>query len=116
MKKEIAEQWVAILRSGMVEQATGRLEDTAGSMCCLGVLSAMAEAEGICRRREVHNHGYSYDTAETVLPPAVVVWAEVSSNDGGRGHNRKTLTRLNDNGGLSFSEIADIIEKEWESL
>lgn len=116
MKKEIAEQWVAILRSGMVGQATGRLEDTAGDMCCLGVLSAMAEAEGICQRREDYNQGYSYDSAETALPPAVVAWAEMRSNDGERGHNKKTLTRLNDSGGLSFSEIADIIEKEWESL
>ena len=42
MKKEIAEKWVAKLRSGEIKQGTGFLRRSTGERCCLGVLCDMA--------------------------------------------------------------------------
>lgn len=53
MKKEIADKWVAALRSGNYKQTTGMLNRNNESFCCLGVLCEIAIKDGV--ELEKHN-------------------------------------------------------------
>lgn len=109
MKKEVAKKWVDALRSGNYLQAHGRIRDKCPvggyRYCCLGVLTKLAEDEGI----EVP----SWYT--TLLPKTVQKWAEMDGNPmlkspEGEHELSKSAIRLNDQMQLSFLEIADWIE------
>lgn len=50
-----------------------------------------------------------------VLPEAVMLWAEMSYNDG-RTSSTPPITVLNDDENRSFAEIANHIERIWETL
>ncbi len=105
MKKEIAEKWIAALKSGKYQQTIGYLcmneeftQDISGSSpatykpchCCLGVLCEIAIEEGL----EITKHSsfklfngtdslsFSYDNEKWVLPDAVQAWSGMLSNDG----------------------------------
>lgn len=118
MKKEIAEKWIKALRSGEYEQGQGCLSE-GGKYCCLGVLCEILNVpktidEGtMTARYSGYTLGLPVEVRELsgissldgVLPRQYVVGFEVV----------QTLAGLNDIG-MSFNEIADIIEKEWENL
>lgn len=123
MRKDIAERWVAALRSGVYPQTTGHLRDKANgvdSYCCLGVLCDLHskscptgswDGVGYCtkvRGKQRYNTEFDVPTAE------VVRWAELSEANptmtGG------TIAELNDNAGKTFDELADLIEASWESM
>lgn len=121
MKKEIADKWVAALRSGKYVQGTESLRDN-GKHCCLGVLAELYNSE--------HDDKCPIDIL-TVLDDDVAAWADTRIGGDGthckageRGPNKFPLWRLNDgssvfNGNVehhTFAEIADIIEAEWETL
>lgn len=134
MNKQVKDIWVKALRSSDYTQ--GRLflhlaetKHTPESFCCLGVLCDLSlknsslpiirtvnEEEGIVR----------YDRSSEGLPLSVMSWAELKfSNpdvtvvdDSKEWHQKSkttSLAELND-GGASFSKIADIIEKNWEDM
>ena len=133
MKKEIADQWVAALRSGRYSQGDGALskeDDFGRTFCCLGVLCDLSRASGVgewfdrdvlglfsfeCNNQKSH--------ALDVPPEPVQQWAGLSggnpevpgTGDTDAGRSPLSLAELND-GGRSFAEIADLIEKHWESL
>lgn len=136
MNPEIKRQWVDALRSGEYEQGYGQLRvlsDAVGdppsySYCCLGVLCDLAAKAGVGRWQhidfyQIPPHGeYKEDT---VLPYAVRQWAGIDDEGGGKHdytvtdptdgtekrYRDQNLIFLNDEAGLDFNQIADIIER-----
>lgn len=111
MRKEVKEKWVTALRSGEYEQGDGQLcieyggTDRKPCFCCLGVLTELAVKEGVVNW---------YDPEMGFAPPRVGEWAGLPE-----GLPEKTigslslqefLAGMNDDG-VSFSEIADWIER-----
>lgn len=89
---EFKEKWVAALRSGEFKQGRGALYKN-GKYCCLGVADKI--------------EGYEPDARDSILKhhenvPEII-----------RGDTELTarLATMNDEGGKSFSEIADYIEQ-----
>lgn len=122
MKKEIADLWVAALRSGEYTQGQHRLEtiDADGSrFCCLGVLCQLAIANGVEVIREVElnadlDERASYNGVYAVPDETVIEWAGMKTrNPSFDGANN--LVDLNDSG-KTFEEIADVIEQNWSTL
>ena len=114
MKKSIMKKWVTVLRSGEFKQIQGKLETDKGN-CCLGVLCNLALVEGICDF-SMHNDFYisnMFDNVSGVLPGSVLKWSNVKHECGKFG--KRSLVRMND-GGSTFLEIADAIEKNYKKL
>ncbi len=112
MKQEIAKQWVAALRSGQYRQGTGRLR-TDNKFCCLGVLCNLhAQAHPGIAATQTDPNRYLNQSEE--LPTKVMKWAGMRSACG-NFHTPRTLATIND-WGTSFSELADVIEQNWEKL
>ena len=112
MKKEIADKWVAALRSGKYKQGRGKLRHE-DNFCCLGVLCEIS--------------GLHYDDNQIWLPIEIADWAGMKFRNGilntesYYGYNsinsdESCLTNINDSGKYTFNDIADIIEKNWEKL
>lgn len=130
MKQEIAVEWVKNLRSGKYKQTTnGALKDDIG-FCCLGVLCDMSAEAGQGQWLDFVGQSKSFrcssapDSSSTILPEPVQDWAGMRDATGDLGEleyicveNRAfaNLTEANDDG-LSFSNIADYIEKNWEKF
>jgi len=127
MNSEIKAQWIAALESGEYKQCRNSLtkvseDGTTQGHCCLGVLTELAVAAGITTRvgvSESHSVQYSddneYDGHTTALPPlSVQRWAELSDNNPIVKLNAvpHALAELNDEIGLSFPEIADLIREQ----
>ena len=94
MDQELKAKWVLALRSGKYRQAQRALIDAAGGLCCLGVLQVVCTGE----------------------KPSSEQWGEGNQcpeliRDELRVSIQNTLARMND-GGKTFTEIADYIEKE----
>lgn len=111
MNPEIKSKWVTALRSGEYKQGRGMLHDTeVDAYCCLGVLCDLAAESGVPVKREVS--GYRrfelFDGLDAVLPPSVKHWAGLDRHSPRVGHI--SLAARND-GGSTFSEIADLIEE-----
>jgi hypothetical protein len=101
MKAETKEKWVAALRSGEYQQCAGVLQDISGANCCLGVLCRVMGAQ-IDEYRTFHwkdSRGYA------CLPRALE--QEIGLSD----RVMSELTRMNDNGGKSFNDIASYIAR-----
>ena len=118
MNPEIKAKWVEALRSGEYEQGENSLLH-GGRYCCLGVLASLATAAGVC---SVRGYGYSvlFDGYSAFLPESVASWAglpstdpevSVACDDTDPEDWPLTLTGANDLG-MTFAEIADIIEEE----
>ena len=130
MKKEIAEKWVRLLRSGDFQQTYGRLRrdqefeavvsasNEPRGHCCLGVLCELAKGEGAIE---------GYVGSEIFLPMDVAAWAgtngynpallfpvEESAWAGVEGELQ--LAELNDSKEWDFGRIADLIEERWEEI
>lgn len=116
MNKVIADKWIKALRSGKYKQGTGRLRDD-NQFCCLGVLCDISKKG---KWNKTH-YKIGNNVSVAMLPKEVANWAEMKSTDGsfelkGEYDKSKKLWSLNDNLGESFTQIAFIIEKEWENL
>ena len=126
MNIEIKEKWIAALKSGEFEQATGKLRAEVGDRswdqnqceyvvretggyCCLGVLQDVYQKE---TGNEAVHPWYSSFPGHDVLD-----WAgfedDEREEDAEEGTNIGTLTELNDDAGYSFSEVADFIEQNF---
>lgn len=137
MNKDVKQKWVAALRSGEFEQCKGTLR-MGDSFCCLGVLSELAVRDGVIEPpvalgdddwRSHRGDGqpvWAYDNEAGHLPDAVANWAGLTYSyesydvpgttaetgpecDPEAGGNR--LSYYNDDRGMTFSEIANIIEE-----
>jgi len=116
MKKEIADQWLAALRSGQYTQGRGALRDCKDgqeAFCCLGVLCELAVLEGKAER-----FGNSYSDCKVFLPRSVAEWSGMSQIDGSLPETmaKPALFQLNDDKGWSFEQLAEHIEKHWRHL
>lgn len=130
MKKTVKKKWLKALRSGEYKQGKWQLqtpasEGTVASFCCLGVLCELAVAEGVIPPPKLNTendkmyYGNGDGDTSTILPGAVIDWAflkrEVERGDkdnfrdphAGAHH----LSFVNDFGGKSFNQIADLIEE-----
>lgn len=137
MNQDIKARWTKALRSGEFGQITGALNkiptiyDEKEGFCCLGVLCEIAVEDGIIERIKYDNLGdvgyvpLGGKAADgyvefAVLPVAVQEWAGLTSGNGeySEGNDfggpvRRTLVGANDDLRLSFSEIADIVDKHF---
>src|SRR4051812_10826866 len=138
MDPAVKARWVAALRSGEYAQGRSALRTAVDKYCCLGVLCELAVEAGVIppavpsgpvgnpggvgfsvyRYGETAGAGPASKYYESQYPPYVVaVWAGV--NRYGDRHWSETddkapesLVSLNDTG-VTFDEIADIIEAEF---
>jgi hypothetical protein len=114
MNPNIKSLWLEALRSGRYAQTKNYLRTNNG-FCCLGVLCDLAEKDGIVAASEpVSSLGVVlYDTEDSLPPTCVEKWACISVF-GAVEYNglEYSLAKLNDEVGLSFCEIADLIEKQ----
>lgn len=113
MKKVIADKWVKALRSKQYKQGHGALRD-GDQFCCLGVLCNLhAEAKPKFAVNETDPASYG---GEEAFPPTIVQnWAGLKNECGEFQVGDDSLADLNDHG-VTFQEIADIIEKNWRKL
>lgn len=114
MKKEIADEWVKALRSGEYKQGKNALlkED---AYCCLGVLCKIAEKHSVI---EMPIPNPAPNVIAAYLPKSVQHWAEMASDNGFISEKyglTESLATMND-GGMSFDNIANFIEKNYEAL
>lgn len=125
MKIDIADRWVAALRSGKYEQGTGLLRqrhlDGSEEFCCLGVLcelyledhpgSQLAPVFRPDLKPADSDNGdmYRYGECSDLPPDEVQEWAGISSN------SCSALSEENDTG-KSFEQLADLIDEEAERL
>ena len=122
MRKEIADKWVAALRSGEYKQTSGILANhNRTEHCCLGVLCELAIEAGtelsVGTTEYAHPDATYFDSCSTHLPDAVQGWAGMRFEDGSRDAKGElpSLAAMNDQG-ASFEDIAGTIEDEWELL
>jgi hypothetical protein len=116
MKYEVMKQWTEALRSGKYKQGNQVLKSKSGHFCCLGVL---CDISGLSEWK-LEEEGLPYEkyfNSNALLPEPVRTWAGIY-NIFGRFHTNaplESLATLNDDG-LSFEQIADLIEEYWEEL
>lgn len=128
--RRVIRRWVNALRSGKYKQGVGHL-NTDDGFCCLGVLCDLyvrSKAGREAGAKWVSNESLScnslsgagasgnhLDVVESYsLPPKVMKWAGLEDDDPTlRGAKR--ASELNDYLGLSFRQIATLIEKKYLS-
>ena len=141
MKREIADKWVAALRSDEYTQTRETLAcDARTKHCCLGVLCELAIKDGVemdvveIEAEELVARTYTMFAGEAGgLPESVQQWADVKSRDAWvlkdavddslldrlplryQEGARVSLALLNDYG-VEFGDIADIIDERWEEF
>ena len=115
MNRAVVEKWVAALRSGEFKQGTDRLLTDDGSYCCWGVLCEIHRREfGGTWKGNRDGLDRSYRGEYTAPPKLVQRWLGFAGEPTIRYDDTQTLiTELNDCFGLSFTDIADLIEQQW---
>lgn len=132
MLRRIGLKWTSRMRSGTIHQTRKHLGRNDGSRCGLGVLCDLAVEEGIIAPpRKYHTNAgprgcVVYDGSRHNLPAAVVNWAGLKTSYAqypgeitpGRGCTESGLPSiaLDNDSGVSFSELADIIEQHLDAL
>ena len=126
MRKEVADKWIAALRSGEYQQTTSSLRD-GDAFCCLGVLCDLHAKE---TGGEWQDGTYCHIPGDEslgvkVLPDSVIKWSGVLASNPVTGVPRLlgevnprclTLAELNDFRAYTFDQIADQIEQDWVRL
>lgn len=113
MKRAIARKWAKALDSGEYSQSYHALRSADG-FCCLGVLCNLhAQAHPEIAARQVFDDSYLGST--TALPQEVVEWSGMASDEGYINRDF-CLIDLNDDGQVTFPEIAKVIRKYWKEL
>jgi hypothetical protein len=134
MRKEVMKKWIKALRSGKFKQGQGTLKQYNSKRqarhCCLGVLCELYNEEmkknhkktlpeKICDNDSSFQYGYTrFNGSVDGLPERVKDWSGIKTSFGkfyGKDTLPAPLSDLNDDG-RKFKTIADIIEKNWESL
>lgn len=112
MDVELKAKWVKALRSGDLEQTTGRLahkhgyNDESFAFCCLGVLCEVAEINFTESSMSKHYRldGDAIEGYTTLTRAMRETWGITEEN-------QDQLINMNDTLGNSFDEIADYIEE-----
>lgn len=124
MNPEVKAEWVKRLREPGRKQITGMLEKPNGGQCCLGVLCEIAAEQGIVMRSVVEFSPFApdlalvlYDGKRRAMPSSMAVWAGLpikyhDETEPPRSRDGRDVVTLNDVSLMSFSEIADIIERD----
>ena len=122
MNQYVKQKWITALRSGEYKQTGGRLRE-GDCYCCLGVLTDLYDKD----IQNDHHEWYEEDghyvytsdggTVEATLPESVMKWADLKECnptvlEERMGQPVTSLAYLNDNEGLDFNQLADIIEKQ----
>ena len=118
MNKEIAKKWCAALRSGEYRQGKHCLHNVVeNSYCCLGVLCDLFIKNGGQLRlgRTAEGSIQSYNGNPGLPPSSVVEWAGMTCSNGMYNSPNDNLVSHNDDG-MSFAEIANIIEAQVDNL
>jgi hypothetical protein len=136
MKQNVMKKWVKALRSGKFKQGQGTLKkfnkQGQAQHCCLGVLCELYNEtmkknnkktlpEKVCDNDSDFSYGYSrFGGKKEDLPKEVKDWSGISNSMGAFTtdnpiHDQYNLADLNDTG-RKFKTIANIIEKNYESL
>jgi hypothetical protein len=122
MKRSIAKLWVAALRSDDYKQ--GRFQLRCGDrFCCLGVLCNL-HAQTHPRIAAQQSRPHIYMGQKAYLPFEVIRWAGIETGDDPKLSASVTttlgkaryFTSLNDAQRLSFNEIADLVDANWETI
>jgi hypothetical protein len=129
MNQYVKQKWITALRSGEYKQTGGRLRK-GDCYCCLGVLTDLYDKDKDIKCHEWHEEDGQYvyvsgdegdeivdEIAEATLPESVMKWAELDETnptvrEDRMGEPLTSLAYLNDNEGLDFNQLADIIEKQ----
>lgn len=127
----IQRKWVEALRAGAFKQMRLTMSREIGGEMCFDVMGVLCEVTGTSRELEKTVSGYNryvYKDRKTnsearhIIPDSVVEEAGLFSRDAILDHPVKidgnvvtTLMGANDRG-LSFKELADLIEKNHKSL
>ena len=118
MLNENAKKWVAALRSGEYKQGTGRLHDAAdNAYCCLGVACEVYNKENPNSplNKELIGGTVRYDNTTIALPAKVKEWLGLA-NISGAYNGGNYLADDNDCHGMTFDDIAALIESEPQGL
>lgn len=114
MNPEIKDRWVAELRSGAWRQLRGHLS-TGDTYCCLGVLCHLAVEAGVVDNCWDGKDRIGYLNRSNQIPNyntlhrEVMRWAGLEKDDPHvAGH---ALSYYNDDAGMTFAEIAELIEQ-----
>ena len=105
--------WVDALRSGEYKQTSDTLQNGRG-YCCLGVACVVAQKNGITVLVDVDNHRVLGDNLSDQTD--VMSWLGLRQCNGAIVYSSTALAVLNDRGGLTFSELADVIEWNADRL
>jgi len=112
-QKELRKKWVEALRSGQYKQTVGVLYDGTG-YCCLGVACKVMGVEP-----ETRNNNFYFDDQNSVLSINAADKLGLKDCNGEFGTDDTiltgSLTTMNDDG-MTFEQIADMIEYEPEGL
>jgi hypothetical protein len=125
VKPEIKQRWIAALRSGDYQQGRCQLRGRGGAaFCCLGVLTDLAVQDGVCRWVPWDDHDVCglppINETSGVLDAPVLAWSGLShcsprlSREHAAPWTFQYLIELNDQGRLTFEQIADLIEADPE--
>ena len=116
---ENARAWVAALRSGKYKQGKRALHPTPDTYCCLGVACDLYQRAMGESWQNDNSSILSFWGNAQVLPPRVRLWLGLtfptSTYLKEDGRTYESLANLNDRG-VTFNEIADLIESEPEGL
>lgn len=120
LNPEVKAKWVAALRSGEYKQGYRNLRSPDDRFCCLGVLCDLAAKEGVIPPATIMHGLFFYGESSALPSEAVSSWAfgkpftyssAFNTLDKKSGRNRH-LAYFNDEVGMSFSQIADLIEEK----
>ncbi len=115
MNADVKAQWVAALMDPERKQTTGALKDDTGE-CCLGVLCDIAVKNNVIPEPVIDDENGDYlfgAKGDSSFPPEEVqYWAGLENRNPYSHKANYSLSLLNDSG-LTFSQIADIIEDEF---
>jgi hypothetical protein len=113
MNPEWKEKWITALRSGEYQQGKGSLRNSYNQFCCLGVFCDIYIKKNPDRAKwEDNTNTFIIDDLRygVYLAPIFKEIAGFSENE--FYDCNVALMVMNDNG-MTFKEIADIIEKEF---
>ena len=117
MDINIKANWLKALRSGRFVQGSGTLKyysvkEKQFQHCCLGVLCELATEAGVIEasQPDMGMNRHHFDGNTSTLPQSVMNWAGLLDTNPTIEGDR-SLAGMND-GGASFSTIADAIEQE----
>lgn len=104
---ERIKEWIKELRSGRYTRCSGELTDGT-NYCCLGVL---CQINGLLLTKGTATYGRYYyhfqnETNADVLPKAFLNYIGLTDNQ------QRALSQMND-GGSTFLEIADYLERKY---